>query len=213
VNSQQTTYCYNTADQLIGSSNPALDAPTYDTHGNTTSFGTGANTTSFTYDSSDRNTSITQGTVNTSYVRDALGDIIARTTTDGSGNTVTTNYGPGIVLDTSFNVIEQDVGLPGGVSLTIRPQDSSAGYLSASMTNLQGDVIATTDADGALTGTYSYDPFGNLMSSAGELTNVFQTSIKFASKNHQIGPAYVSRTEACFPGPSYSVKSRSQSSY
>jgi len=44
--------------------------------------------------------------------------------------------------------------------------------LAASITSLRGEVIATTDADGSLTGTYSYDPFGTLMQSNGGLASL-----------------------------------------
>lgn len=46
--------------------------------------------------------------------RDVAGDIIAKTTTDGSENTVTTKYGPGIVMNSNYCVIEQDLNLPSG---------------------------------------------------------------------------------------------------
>jgi RHS repeat-associated protein len=35
-----------------------------------------------------------------------------------------------------------------------------------------GSTIATVDADGALSGTYAYDPFGNLVSNSGELSSL-----------------------------------------
>lgn len=44
-----TTYCYGIADQLVSASDPALGAPSYDSHGN--ALGVGADT--FSYDASD----------------------------------------------------------------------------------------------------------------------------------------------------------------
>lgn len=67
---------------------------------------------------------------------------------------------------------EKYIGLPGDVSLTLRPGSTSASSVTASLTNLHGDTIATVDADGTLTGTFSYDPFGNLMKSGGELSGL-----------------------------------------
>jgi YD repeat-containing protein len=110
--------------------------------------------------------------VSTDYTRDAANNIISRTTTDASNNTVTTHYGPGVAMDNNFNVVEKDIGLPGDISLTLRPNSTSASTLTASITNLQGATIATVDADGALTGTFTYDPFGNLMQSNGELSGL-----------------------------------------
>jgi hypothetical protein len=37
----------------------------------------------------------------------------------------------------------------------------AAAAQTASLNNLQGDVIATVDGTEAISGTYSYDPFGN----------------------------------------------------
>lgn len=177
INGATTTYCYNSADQLTASSDATVDAAQYDAHGNTTSLGTGSNVTTFGYDSSDRNTSITQGSQSTTYVRDVTDRVIARTTADGT-NTVTTNYGftggsgPSFAMDSSYNITEKYLALPGDLSLTIRPQSTSASYQTASLANIHGDTMATVDADGALTGSYAYDPFGNLISSNGELTNL-----------------------------------------
>src|SRR5215475_11237890 len=122
INGVTTTYCYNPADQLTASSNPAVDAAVYDSHGNTTSLGSTGNVTTLAYDSSDRNSSITQGGQSTSYVRDAAGNIVSRTTDDGSGST-TTNYGftgngASFAMDSGFTVQQDYLSLPGGQSLT-----------------------------------------------------------------------------------------------
>jgi RHS repeat-associated protein len=77
INGVANTFCYDQADRLIASSNAAYTSPVYDTHGNTTSLGTGTPTT-FTYDSSDRNIGITQGTQTATYTRDVQGRITQR---------------------------------------------------------------------------------------------------------------------------------------
>jgi RHS repeat-associated protein len=61
-------------------------------------------------------------------------------------------------------VIEKFLSLPGDVQLTIHPASTSASYLTASLANLHGDTLATVNADNAVTGTFNYDPFGNLVS-------------------------------------------------
>ncbi|HET7302106.1 MAG TPA: PA14 domain-containing protein, partial [Candidatus Saccharimonadales bacterium] len=66
INGANTTFCYDNADRLITSSDATLTNPSYDSHGNMTKIGT----TNFTYDSSDRNTYISEGTKNTTFVRD-----------------------------------------------------------------------------------------------------------------------------------------------
>lgn len=38
--------------------------------------------------------------------------------------------------------------------------------------NLQGDVVAIADAEGTLVASYSYDAWGNVTSSSGEMANI-----------------------------------------
>jgi RHS repeat-associated protein len=168
-NGQTTTYCYDYADRLVGSSNPTITAAQYDSHGNTTSLGDSTHLTTFEYDSSNRNTSIIEGDRSMVYARDVSDRVIARTTNDGS-TSMTTRYGfagdddtPDVVTDTNNNVLEKLLSLPGDVQLTIHPASTSASYLTASLANLHGDTLATVNADNAVTGVFNYDPFGNLL--------------------------------------------------
>jgi RHS repeat-associated protein len=65
--------------------------------------------------------------------------------------------------------VEQNVGLPGGVLLTLKPQESLANNKKQySLPNQHGDTLLTTNAAGANTATgngpansLAYDPFGN----------------------------------------------------
>jgi RHS repeat-associated protein len=175
VNGVTTTYCYNDADQLTASSNAALDAAVYDTHGNTTSLGSTGNVTSFGYDSSDRNTSITQGSQSTTYVRDAADNIVSRTVNNGTSSTTTdygsTGNGESFAMDTSFHVTQDYLSLPGGLSLSINPGQTGAAAFTASLANLEGTVVATVDGDDDESGEFSYDPFGNLVSTSGQPAN------------------------------------------
>ena len=176
VNGTTTTYCYNYADQLIASSNPAVDAATYDSHGNTLTLGDSGDLTAFGYDSSDRLTSITQGSQSTNYTLDAADRVISRTVSD-DGDATTTDYGftgssgPSFAMNTSGTILQDYLSLPGGLNLTIDPGQTGAASQTASLSNIQGDVIATLDGDNNLSGTYSYDPFGNLISSSGQPSN------------------------------------------
>jgi RHS repeat-associated protein len=166
INGVTTTYCYNNADQLTTSSNAALTNAVYDTHGNTTSLGSTGNVIAFAYDSSDRNSSITQGSQSTTYTRDAADRIVKRTVNNGTA--ITTNYGftgnsGSFAMNTSYIVTEDYLSLPGGLSLTIHPGQSGATAQTASINDIHGDVIATVDGTQAISGTFSYDPFGNLV--------------------------------------------------
>ncbi len=159
-NGVTTTYCYDAADRLIASSDASLTAPVYDAHGNITSIGTSPVTT-FDYDSSDRNTTITEGAKTSTMTRDVQGRVIARTLVNGT--TTTNKYAftgggdsPGLLLSSTGTVVEKYIALPGSVMLTKRATTSTF-----SLPNTHGDTMATTDATGTQTGTYLYDPFGN----------------------------------------------------
>lgn len=175
INGTTTTYCYNSADQLIGSSNPYVDAATYDSHGNTTRLGDSGDQTSFAYDSSDRTASITQGSQSTTYGYDAADDITARNTNNGSGTTSTlygyTGSGDSFAMNNSLTVTQDYVSLPGGLSLTINPGQTGAAALVASLSNIEGNVIATVDGDEDESGEFTYDPFGNPVGSSGQPGN------------------------------------------
>ncbi len=170
VNGATTAYCYNSADQLVSSSDPTLTSAQYDAHGNTTSLGDASHKTEFTYDSSDRNTSITSGTKETLFTRDAQSRIISREHKEDGSTTSLANYGftgsgdtPDFVLDGAGNVKQKYLTLPGDVLVTIKTDSTSAGATTYSLPNLHGDIFATVNADGALMGTFMTGPFGEVL--------------------------------------------------
>jgi len=179
-------YCYDNADRLtattvtappsgvvdVGLSALSSTAPTatlaYDKHGNTTVLGN----QTMTYDVSDRHISTTvvdaAGTSTVTYVRDASGQIVSRTSTPPSGPATTTRYlyAGGAMFGTDSGAgtaVERQLSLPGGVSVRI-PAGTPATPAAASTwsyPNLHGDVILQTGATGARIGALaSYDPFG-----------------------------------------------------
>lgn len=173
-NGATTTYCYDQADRLVKSSDVKLTTPIYDAHGNTTQLGNASNLTKFTYDSSDRNSSITEVSTNkaTYYDRDVQGRVVARyhdvndVTVDelyygftGSGDT------PDYIRNASWQISEKYLQLPGGVLLTIRPLETVTNNKNVfSLPNIHGDTLATTNTAGALVQSSQYDPFGQLTS-------------------------------------------------
>ena len=174
-----TSYCYDYADRLVSTSvtNPPVGVspvsagtlttvgpnPTlaYDGHGNTTVL---ADQT-LTYDVADRHmgTTLADGTT-VVYQRDATGRIVARTD-DPAGPTgpTTIRYtfaagGQFGVLNSVGTLIQRDLSLPGGASVSI---PVSGGTQSWSYPNLHGDSILTADSAGVRVGVRaSYDPFG-----------------------------------------------------
>jgi RHS repeat-associated protein len=173
------TYCYNNADQLVSSSDPKVGVPTYDPHGNTVtlgSVGTGTTKTTFGYDSSDRNSYITENDGQTAiyYNRDVQNRVMSRFKDNNYWATeVGTWYGftgagdaPDFTRDANGTVTEQYLQLPGGVLMTMRPTLAGNAQRVFSLPNVHGDIMATTDAAGVSTGSYSYDPFGQVLGSS-----------------------------------------------
>src|SRR6185503_3556962 len=151
-----TTFCYDQADRLKSSSDALYNGGDYDSHGNMTSLGSGTTPLRLCFDSSDRNTCMTQRDSNGNgiamyYNRDVQGRIVARfknTLTNwnaaaagdyyygftGSGDT------PDFVRDVNWNVIEKNLELPGGVVVTIKPQETvAANKVIYNLPNNHGD--------------------------------------------------------------------------
>jgi len=155
-----TSYCYDAADRLISRTEAGAGAPVYDGHGNTT--GLWGETRS--YDASDRHLATTKGSTTVTYLRDSTDRIIQRTSTVPPAAAEVQRYGftadgdtPDFLMDATGTVTEKDLGLPGGVSVTI-----AGGAQTWSYPNIHGDVTVTTDAAGTKQGvTRTYDPYGN----------------------------------------------------
>jgi RHS repeat-associated protein len=177
INSTTTTFCYDQTDKLVSSSDATADDAQYDSHGNTTQIGSGSYPLQLIYDASDRNSGIEKyvssgdGT-GVYYGRDVENRINYRETTniDDWNWTQTSQqwYGftsPGggasFIRDGEWDVVEKYLSLPGGVMLTIRPNETGNAQKTYSLPNLSGAVMATTNAAGTIISTYSYDPFGN----------------------------------------------------
>jgi YD repeat-containing protein len=138
INGTSTWYCYNGADQLVSSSNSAVNAATYDAHGNMTEIGSNGDPLYLTYDASDRNMSLVQ--YNSSgngsgmyYNYDADGRISYRENDTISGWNWNLNsqdwYGytdssdsPAFSYNASWQIAQEYVSLPGGITVTIYPQ-------------------------------------------------------------------------------------------
>jgi RHS repeat-associated protein len=174
INGTTTSYCYNTADQLISSSNDALTNDTYDQYGNMTELGDFYNTSNvqFAYDSSGRTGLVRQysgGPVNIQYYRDAADRIVYRGasgSTEGSSNEyfgyTNGSDDPSYLLNTSAALVERYLELPGGVELTVR-SGSTRVY---SLPDVQGNVMATANQSGSSVVGFRNDPFGQPIGTA-----------------------------------------------
>jgi len=165
--------CYNNADQLTDDTDVNIGTPTYDDHGNTTSFEGNGTSLTFGYDANDYNTSVTQGTKSTQYVRTSAGDILREK--DYSSGTLTASYryvAGGTVLQTcsltdddDCTTVDRYISLPGNVTLTLSPSNSDPDKQTVySLLNYHGDAALTLTGQG-ITGTgtntlLGYGPFG-----------------------------------------------------
>lgn len=78
---------------------------------------------------------------------------------------------PSFVTDGAGTVVQKYLTLPGGVTITVKPQSSSAGAVTYSLSNLHGDTMATVDADGLATVQAPTGPFGEMLPSSGKPNN------------------------------------------
>jgi RHS repeat-associated protein len=154
-----TSYCYNTADQLISSeaSGTTSTSYAYSEDGDQTS----DDGTSYTWDASDRVATATKNGTTITSTYDALNRLIE--SSQSGGSTVLYSYdgwtdAPAAVLNSSDAVLQQFVSLPGGINVTLQSSGNVWSY-----TNLQGDTTATTNSAGTLTGgPVTYNPWGVL---------------------------------------------------
>jgi RHS repeat-associated protein len=163
-----TEYCYNNADQLVSSITNAgtNNQYGYDPHGNQTN----DHGTTLTWDGADRLTSATPpsgGT--TSYSYDALDRVVSHT---AGGSTVRYAYAgysdsPVATLDSSNNVLQRLVSLPGGVVATIQTSGNVWSY-----PDLHGNMTVTMNNTGTrLNGPVTYDPWGQPTAGSQTLNN------------------------------------------
>jgi RHS repeat-associated protein len=203
INSTTTTFCYDQADRLIGSSNSLYNTPTYDSRGNMLTLGTGTTPLNMGYDSSDRNSYFTQlssaGTgVGYYYNRDVNGRITYREkdtistwnwtlagqyfySFTGDGDT------PDFVRDANWTVTEKYLQLPGGVLLTLRPGQTGNAQKTYSLGNLHGDNFASTNAAGTVLTTTLTGPFGEAISGQTNPNNTLTDStFDYVGKHEKI---------------------------
>jgi len=172
TNTQQSSnwYCYDMADRLIKSSDVQIGAPTYDDHGNTASFAGGGVPIKFTYNASDQNTMISQGTNRIEYTKTASGAIVRKKEyLKGVLNKSYRYVAGGRILQScsltnasSCTNLDTYISLPGAVTLTKSPTNTViTKRIIYSLKNFHGDTALTINASGVATSSLMADgPFG-----------------------------------------------------
>ncbi|WP_067886115.1 PA14 domain-containing protein [Nocardia vaccinii] len=161
-----TAYCYDNTDRLLSSTGANALTFGYDVYGNATSVGSDT----LGYDSTRRHVQTTTAAgVNIQYTRD-VSDRLTQRTTQGQqapATNGTTRYGytgasastPQLTLDSTGNLLQRLLQLPGGVLLT--KTYSPTATTNWSYPDVHGNIIFTADGTAARTGgIHLYDPYG-----------------------------------------------------
>ncbi len=136
--------------------------------------GSGSSTTSYSYDAADRLTSVTlpNGT-SASYAYDAAGRRVQQTVGSNVTNYLwdeASIYGD-VVLETDGNGITQVSYVLGDDEILAQTRSGAVSYY---LEDGQGSVRMLTDANGAITDSYIYDAFGDLLTSQGATVNPYR---------------------------------------
>ena len=168
-NGATVTYTYNANDQLTSD---GLSTYAYDSNGNTLSRSTGGASVRYDYDPRNRLTQVTQPDSSTlTYVYDADGNRVRSVGPDGTTNYVVdpASKAPQVVVETDGTghiVASYTYGLE---LISQRRGGVDSFYLSDAL----GSTRALTNSQGVVTDRYSYDAFGQLLTSTGTTVNSF----------------------------------------
>ncbi|MCH7664604.1 MAG: RHS repeat-associated core domain-containing protein, partial [Acidobacteria bacterium] len=166
-----TAHTYDDASQVVGY--------TYDALGRLTDDGV----RTYVWDLASRLTSVTRSPNTVSYTYDALGNRLTRTEAAATRCYVW-NYAlglPSVNVERTGGACGSDlryyVTTPGGLLLYSREaaDDSRRDYHYDQI----GNTLFLTDAAGVVVASYAYDPYGELLASAGAVENLFTWQGRF----------------------------------
>jgi RHS repeat-associated protein len=116
--------------------------------------------------------------VNSGTLGTATFDNVSITPVTSPPSTATDYYGytasgdtPDFLTDSSNNITEKYLTLPGDVLVTIRPSKTTPADKTYSLPDIHGDIFATTNATGTLLTTGQTGPFGEQLSGQTTPTN------------------------------------------
>jgi RHS repeat-associated protein len=151
-----TSYRYDAADRLLSAGTTSY---AYDNNGNQIAKTMGSTTINYTFDVLNRLTAVTGGGLNSSYEYDGDGNRVRQTAPAGTYQYVNDIAGP-------LPVVLNENGPDGNIDylrgLALISETSSAFQYYYEPDGL-GSTASITDGTGALKATYSYDPWGKLL--------------------------------------------------
>ena len=168
-NGTTITYTYNTSDQLTSD---GASTYAYDSNGNTLSRSAGSSSVRYDYDTRNRLTKVTQPDNTTiDYVYDSDGNRIRSVGPSGSTNYVVdpASRAPQVVVETDGSGHVTASYTYGLGLISQRRSGVDSFYISDAL----GSTRALTNSQGSVTDRYSYDAFGQLLSSSGTTVNSF----------------------------------------
>lgn len=154
-------YGYNAANQMV--TDGGVESGTFDQAGNQTSAGSGL---SFSYNAKNQTDTFTP--LSGSAITAAYTDVgqVGRTQ---MGTTSQQNGLLGLYGDTTGSNSKYYTRLPTGTSQAISQTIGTNNY--SYLTDLRGSIVKLTDGNGTTQATYSYEPYGTPLTSAGSVSS------------------------------------------
>jgi len=170
-----TNYAVNSLDEYTAVGTTTY---TYDSDGRETSASGAAGSSSWTYDERGRLTGATTPGGSATYTYDALGERLSSTV----GSTVT-GYLPnpmtaGVPFSSTTAGTTEESITSGTTLVGFEPSGGSASFLNS---DTNQNVVAETGPAGAITGTASYLPFGEVLATTGTLGAGFAGAVGVTS--------------------------------
>jgi RHS repeat-associated protein len=101
--------------------------------------------------------------------------------------------GSSFIRNANWDIIEKTLQLPGGVMMTIKPQQTGNAQKQYSLPSALGRTLLTTDASGTNTSngngplnSFTYDPFGNILPGSNHPDNAAGGSYGFGGTNQKL---------------------------
>ena len=170
-----TSYTYNINNQLLIETTPDANiAYTYDDNGNLvskTDVNDANNTTTYTWDWNNHLLSVSEPAGNTLYEYDGDGTRISKTQS-GVKTKYINDVALGLVqvlMETNNTGAVQAVYTYGNDLISMNRADANSYYHYDGL----GSTRQLTDDSGAVVASYTYDSFGNVITSSGSITNPY----------------------------------------